>query len=270
MEKIVLITGASSGIGKATAKLLAREGFKVIGAARSIERMEDLKSVGVIPYFVDVTDERSMRSLVDYIIDEYGRIDVLINNAGFGMYGPLESISMEDAREQLEVNVFGAMRLIQLCLPYMRKQKSGRIINISSIGGKISTPFGGWYHASKFALEALSDSLRNEVKPFGIDVVVVEPGGVKSEWSETAYEQLILNATIPEYTNMTERFAVSFKRMIRGNSEPLVIANLISHALHATNPKTRYVGAHMAKTILWMRRLLPDSLFDRLLMSQLK
>src|ERR1700748_2769420 len=190
MKKVILITGASAGIGKEFAKELLKDGHIVYGAARRVEKMEDLRQLGVKVLAMDITDEASMVKGVETILKTEGKIDVLINNAGFGSYGAIEDVPISDARYQLEVNVFGGARLIQLVLPSMRKQHWGRIINISSIGGKITTPLGGWYHASKFALEGLSDSLRNEVKQFGIDVVVIEPGGVKSEWAGIAAENL--------------------------------------------------------------------------------
>src|ERR1700712_5218897 len=183
MKKVILVTGASAGMGKEFAKELLKDGHIVYGAARRTEKMEDIRQLGVKVLEMDVTDEQSMIKGVDTIIKAEGKIDVLVNNAGFGSYGPLEDVPIEDARYQLEVNVFGAARLIQLVLPSMRKHHWGRIINISSVGGKITTPFGGWYHASKFALEGMSDTLRKEVEPFGIDVVVIEPGGVKSDWA---------------------------------------------------------------------------------------
>ena len=187
MSKIVLITGASSGIGKATAKLLLKKGYIVYGAARRLDKMKDLEQLGAKLLHMDLTDDSIMVSGIEEIITCEGRIDVLINNAGFGSYGAIEDVAIESARYQLEVNVFGAARLMQLVLPYMRKAQFGKIVNISSIGGKLANPFGGWYHASKFALEALSDSLRMEIKHFGIDVILIEPGGVKSEWSDIRF-----------------------------------------------------------------------------------
>ena len=154
---IALVTGASSGIGEATARRLADDGFVVYGAARRIDRLEPLAAYGIVPLAMDVTDEASMTAGIDRILSERGRIDVLVNNAGYGSYGALEDVPLEEARRQFEVNVFGAARLMQLVLPHLRAQRSGTIINVTSMGGKIYTPLGGWYHATKFALEALSD-----------------------------------------------------------------------------------------------------------------
>lgn len=191
MGKTVLVTGASAGIGKATAILLAENGYNVYGAARGIEKMQDLRVYGIKPVVLDVTKEQSIEEGVNRIVKEAGSIDILVNNAGFGLEGAIEDVAIQEARYQLEVNVFGAMRLAQLVLPKMRENRYGKIVNISSVGGKIAFPLGGWYHASKFALEGLSDSLRMEVREFGIDVIVVEPGATKSEWGTIATDNLM-------------------------------------------------------------------------------
>jgi short-subunit dehydrogenase len=270
MKKVILITGASAGIGKEFAKELLKDGHIVYGAARKVEKMEDIRQLGVKVLQMDVTDEDSMKKGVDTILKAEGRVDVLINNAGFGSYGAVEDVPISDARYQLEVNVFGAARLIQLVLPSMRNHNWGRIINISSIGGKITTPLGGWYHASKFALEGLSDSLRNEVKQFGIDVVVIEPGGVKSEWAGIAADNLMRNSRGSLYGQLTQKFAASLKNTEAQNAEPGVIVDLVRKAIEAKQPKTRYHGGYMAGTALFMRKILPDRLFDKMLMTQLK
>jgi short-subunit dehydrogenase len=269
MMKVILITGASAGMGKEFARHLLQDGHMVYGAARRLDKMEDIKKLGVKVLEMDVTDECAMVKGVDTIIKNEGRIDVLINNAGFGSYGAIEDVPMADAKYQLDVNVFGAARLIQLVIPHMRKQHFGRIINISSIGGKITTPLGGWYHASKFALEGMSDSLRNEVSQFGIDVVVIEPGGVQSEWSDIAYENLKKISGNTAYKSFVERFGKSFRQTVDKNADPIVIVNLVRKAIDAKKPKTRYAGGYMAKPALFMRWLLPDRLFDKVLMSQL-
>src|ERR1700742_2749580 len=177
---VALVTGASSGMGKDFALRLLKEGYAVYGAARRMERMADLASAGCRVIALDVTNDASMVAAVDQIIREKGRIDVLINNGGYGQFGALEDVPMDEGRRQLETNLIGPARLVQPCLPHMRAQRYGRIFNISSIGGKLATPLGGWYHASKYGLEGYSDSLRNEVARFGIDVVVIEPGGIET------------------------------------------------------------------------------------------
>ncbi|HEY0244028.1 MAG TPA: oxidoreductase [Mucilaginibacter sp.] len=270
MKKVILITGASAGMGKEFTKDLLSDGHIVYGAARRVDKMEDIKLLGVRVLEMDVTDDASMVKGIEAIIRAEGRIDVLVNNAGFGSYGAIEDVSISDAKYQLDVNVFGAARLAQLVLPHMRKQHFGRIINISSIGGKLALPLGGWYHASKFALEALSDSLRMEVEQFGIDVVVIEPGGVKSEWAGIAADNLLKVSKNTVYGNLTKQFGDALKKTEEKNAEPKVITNLIRKAIEAKKPKTRYSGGYMAKAALFMRKLLPDRTFDKMMLSQLK
>jgi short-subunit dehydrogenase len=270
MKKVILITGASAGMGKEFTKELLNDGHIVYGAARRVDKMEDIKALGVKVLEMDVTDEASMVKGIETIVNAEGRIDVLVNNAGFGSYGAIEDVSISDAKYQLDVNVFGAARLAQLVLPHMRKQHFGRIINITSIGGKLALPLGGWYHASKFALEALSDSLRNEVAQFGIDVVVIEPGGVKSEWAGIAADNLLKVSKNTAYGTLTKQFADALKKTEEKNAEPGVIADLVRKAIEAKKPKTRYSGGYMAKVALFMRKLLPDRTFDKMMLSQLK
>lgn len=270
MKKVALITGASAGMGKETAKLLAQNGYTVYAAARRLDKMKDLEPLGIKILSMDVTDEASMVQGIQQILDAEKRIDILINNAGFGAYGTIEDVPISDAKYQLEVNVFGAMRLIQLVLPKMRENKFGKIVNISSIGGKFATPYGGWYHASKFALEALSDALRNEVKQFGIDVIVIEPGGVKSEWANIAYDNLVKNSTNSAYKETIDKLADFMKKATAKNAEPEVITKLILKSIEAKNPKFRYVGGYMAKQAVIARKLLSDKLFDKMIMGQMK
>ncbi|KAA6344611.1 Fatty acyl-CoA reductase [termite gut metagenome] len=270
MKKVVLITGASSGIGKTTAQLLLQKGYTVYGAARRIEKMNDLKQAGANILQMDVSDDNSMVKGIEKIIENEGNVDVLINNAGFGSYGAIEEVPIADARYQLEVNVFGAARLTQLVIPHMKKRQSGKIVNISSIGGKFAAPFGGWYHASKFALEALSDSLRMEVNPFGIDVIVIEPGGVKSEWGDIAMEHALKVTKEEAYKKIVQKTMESTEKLKEKITEPEVIANLIYKAITAKNPKTRYSGGFMAGITLFMRKILSDKLMDNLILSQMK
>jgi short-subunit dehydrogenase len=269
-KKVILITGTSAGMGKDFARELAKEGHIVYGAARRVEKMKDLQQFGVKILEMDVTDDASMTKSVQSILKNEGRLDVLINNAGFGSYGAIEDVNMDDARYQLEVNVFGAARLMQLVIPNMRENHYGRIINISSIGGKLALPFGGWYHASKFALEALSDSVRNEVEKFGIDVVVIEPGGVKSEWSTIAMDSLAERSGGTVYGDTVNTLTNMMKERSGKNAEPKVITDLVKEAINSKKPKTRYSGGYMAAVALFMRWLLPDRRFDKILLAQLK
>ena len=188
--KTALVTGASSGIGAATARRLARLGYTVYAAARRTDRMAALKEHGIRTEPADVTDDAALVSLADKIISATGRIDVLVNNAGYGSYGALEDVPIAEARRQFDVNVFGLARLTQLVLPHMRAQHDGYVVNVSSMGGKIWEPLGSWYHATKFAVEGLSDSLRAEVAPFGIKVVIIEPGSIRTEWGDIAADGL--------------------------------------------------------------------------------
>jgi short-subunit dehydrogenase len=271
MKKVALITGASAGMGKETAKLLAQNGYTVYGAARRIDKMEDLKAFGIKPVAMDITKDESIVACMQLILAETdGHIDVLVNSAGFGSHGAIEEVPIQDAKYQLEVNVFGAMRLTQLILPYMRENKFGKIVNISSVGGKLAGPLGGWYHASKFALEGLSDSLRNEVKPFGIDVIVIEPGAVKSEWSSIACDNLMNISGNGAYKAMATKFANVIKNSDVQSSDPIVIAELIKKAIEAKNPKARYVKGHLAQPILFTKKVTSDKIMDKILASQFK
>lgn len=270
MSKTVLITGASSGIGKATAIYLAQNGYKVYGAARRAEKLQELKKYGIKPITLDVTKDESIVACVNSILEESGSVDVLINSAGLGSYGALEDVPMDEAKNQMEINLFGATRLIQLILPSMRKKQYGKIVNISSIGGKVGLPMGSWYHASKFAIEGISDSLRNEVRQFGIDVIVIEPGGTKSEMVEIGAKDLMRVSGQTAYAGLAKSLDKMYTAIEKSASEPIVIAKLIRKGIEAKNPKTRYIGGKMAKPMLFMRKMLSDKLFDRMLMRSMK
>lgn len=271
MKKIILITGASSGIGKATAIQLAEKGATVYASARRLDKMEDLKSLGIQLVSMDVTNDISMQEVVNNILQQEGRIDVLINNAGYGSFGALEDVPLSEAKYQFEVNVFGLARLTQLVLPSMRKQKSGHIINISSMGGKFGEPHGAWYHSTKYAVEGLSDSLRMELKQFNIKVVLIEPGAIKSEWGGIATEHLLKVSGNTAYQDLVKKQVKTFERTYKLlGSEPSVVAKAITKAAFSSNPKTRYAVGGGAKLILFFRRMLSDKLFDSLMLGQLK
>jgi NAD(P)-dependent dehydrogenase (short-subunit alcohol dehydrogenase family) len=264
LAKIVLITGASSGIGEETVKRLMTAGYTVYAGARRLDRMKSLADAGAHVLALDLTDEASMTAAVNTVMQEAGRIDVLINNAGYGSYGALEDVPLEEARRQFEVNIFGLARLTQLVLPAMRAQRSGRIVNVSSIGGKFGEPFGAWYHATKFALEGLSDSLRMELYPFGIDVVVIQPGATHSEWSQIAHESLLKYSSHGPYGKGATAHANMMEEGHKGSvpAQPSVVANTIVQAVQTSKPKTRYVTGGLARTMLFMRRVLSDRGFD--------
>ncbi|KHK99421.1 short-chain dehydrogenase [Microbacterium mangrovi] len=260
--KTALVTGASSGIGESTARKLHNLGFTVYGAARRTDRLQGLGSDGIRTLAMDVTDEDSMRAGVARIVAETGRLDVLVNNAGYGSYGAIEDVPMDEARRQFDVNVFGAMRLSQLVLPHMRAQQSGTIVNISSMGGKIYTPLGGWYHGTKFAVEALSDCLRLEVAPFGIHVVVIEPGGIATEWAGIAADSLETSSASGPYARQAASVAKTLRSGANRDSSPSVVADAIAKAVTASKPRTRYAVGFGAKPLITARRLLGDRAFD--------
>ena len=270
MKKVIVITGASSGIGKATALQLIEEGHIVYGVARRIEKMQDLVQSGGHAIKIDVTNHDQVHSEIQNIIDKEGRIDVLVNNAGYAVYGPIEEITYEQARRQFDVNLFGLAEMTKAVLPTMRKQQSGKIINISSVGGKIYTPLGAWYHATKHALEGWSDCLRLEVKQFGIDVVIIEPGAIKTEFDEAMDQQFGATDNGPYQSLKSAMTKVMTNAYQPGNySEPEVIGNVISKSIQAGNPKTRYAAGKMASQTLLGRKWLSDKGFDKMIMRMI-
>lgn len=269
-QKVILLTGASSGIGYDTATRLARQGHKVYGAARRIDKMQPLKELGVIPIKMDVTDDASMIAGVNAVMEAEGRIDVLVNNAGYGYFGAIENVSMEEARKQLEVNVFGLARLTQLVIPHMRQQGSGRIVNLASIAGKLALYFGGWYHVSKFAVEGFSDALRMELKPFGIDVVIIEPGGIRTEWGVIAADHLAESSkgTVYEQAALNEANAMKYTyTRAKLLSNPSVIAKAICKGVNRRHPKARYRTGMGSHSLVFLHWLLPSKWWDGLMRS---
>ena len=229
-RKVALVTGASAGIGKAIVRRLLADGWVVYGGARRVKKMADIQSEGAKVVSLDVTDEQSMRTAVDTILSAESRIDALVNNAGYGSYGAIEDVEIDEARRQFEVNVFGLARLTQLALPSMREAGSGTIVNISSMGGRIWMPIGGWYHATKHALEVLSDALRLETKPFGIRVVVVQPGAIESEWAEISANNLEEQSRGSVYGAFVEPMAFLLRHYDTAAS-PDVVAKAVSKAV---------------------------------------
>ncbi len=273
-KKVILITGASSGIGFETAKILAKQGHIVYGTSRRMERLEKAKEFGIIPLELDVELGESCTNCVNKVIEKEGKIDILINNAGYGSYGPIETVSIEDAKKQFEVNVYGLIRITKLVIPYMRKQKSGRIINVSSAGGRVTTYLGGWYHASKYALEALSDSLRMELKGFGIKVSIIEPGGIKSNWGVITADNLLKSSKNSPYEEESKKVANIYKKLYGGKSnlltKPKIVAKKISKAVNKKHPKTRYLFGFGAKLMVFMHWLLPNKAFDSIMKNMYK
>ena len=268
-SKVILITGASSGIGYDTAAALAKQGHKVYAAARRMEKMEPLRQQGVVPIRMDVTDTASLEAGLNTVMEAEGRIDVLINNAGYGYFGAIENVSMEEARRQVEVNVFGLARLCQLVLPIMRSQGSGRIINTSSVAGKSVLYYGGWYHVTKYSVEAFSDALRIEMKPFGIDVVMIEPGGIKTEWGHIAADHLAESSKGTAYEKTGLQEAENFHWMYESNylSQPSVVTKTMCKAVNSRRPRARYRTGAFANTIVFFHWLLPTRCWDAVVRS---
>jgi NAD(P)-dependent dehydrogenase (short-subunit alcohol dehydrogenase family) len=263
--RVALVTGGSSGIGECTVRELLRAGFTVYTAARRVERMQALADEGAHVFAMDVTDDAAMVGGIDRILAEQGRIDVLVNNAGYGSYGAVEDVPIDEARRQFEVNVFGLGRLTQLVTPSMRRQGSGRIINISSIGGKFYEPFGAWYHAAKFAVEGFSDSLRLELRPFGVDVVIIEPGPIITEWNEIARDSLLERSgdtAYGRYARRAHKVLTAFDQPGHA-SKPEAVARKIRKAATTRHPAPRYPVGRGARMITGSRDHLPDRVFDQ-------
>lgn len=274
ISRAVLITGCSTGIGRATALRLVKAGHRVYASARRLESIADLAASGCELLALDVCDEASMQAAVARVEGAEGAVGALINNAGYGSEGPIEEVSMEEVRRQFETNVFGLLRLTQLALPRMRAQRWGRIVNISSMGGRLTLPGGGAYHATKYALEALSDALRFEVRGSGIDVVVVQPGPIKTEFGNTAVAKVeAIAAASPDYAAFRAALTQQIRNAYEGPlaalaAEPDAVAKAIEKAITATTPKTRYVITAAAHTMMAVRRWLPDRAWDGFLRTQ--
>ena len=265
-SRAVLVTGCSSGIGFATAELLAVHGWHVYASARRVEALSELH--GCTHLELDVTDDDSMRAAVERIEQEHGAVGCLVNNAGYSLSGAVESVPLDEARAQFETNLFGLARLTQLVLPGMRAQGWGRVINVSSMGGRLTVPGGGWYHASKHAVEALSDALRFEVAGFGVDVVVIEPGLIRTRFAERAVGEIPMgeqpygrfNAAVGAAT--AGAYEGGLARLLGGDAN--TVADTIVRALEAKRPRTRYKVTPSAHLFIGLRRLLPDRAWDAL------
>ena len=273
-QKVVLITGASSGIGKVSAKMFAEKGYITYATARRPETFPDLQALGCQTLCLDVTDEASMVAAVKEIESKHGAVDILVNNAGYAQGGPLEELSMDEMRRQFETNVFGLLRLIQLVLPGMRRQGWGRIINVSSVGGEVIMPGAGAYVMSKFAVEALTDVLRYEVKMFGVQVISIQPGGVSTNFGEAGRATFNPGKPDSPYAKFRENL-VTFMSQVDQNGRspgmpPEQVAGAIFHAASADHPHTRYKVGLLAKMLPRLRRLLPDHLWDRILATQFR
>ena len=270
MGKVILITGASTGIGREAAILLGRQGHHVYAGARRLERMADLAERaggGVTAVEMDVTEDGDNERAVDQVIRNEGRIDVLINNAGFGLYGPIEDLPIDDARYQFEVNLFGLAHLTQLVLPHMRTQGSGRIVNVSSMVGKVFMPLGSWYDSTKHALEGWSDCLRLETAPFGIQVVLIEPGAIKTEFDDVRMAQLETLPADSAYRSQIDRFKllVDAPPDLDRQTPPEVVARVYAKAATTRRPRRRYVTGKYARSWMFVRRWLGDGAYELIL-----
>lgn len=231
-----------------------------------MDKLQELTNFGIIPLSMDVTKEYSCQAAIQRILTERGTLDILINNAGYGSYGAVEDVPLLEAQHQLEVNVFGAIRLTKLVLPVFRKQHSGRIIMVTSIAGRITGPMGGWYHASKYALEALSDALRMETAPFGVQVSIVEPGLVKTPWGHIAAEHLQATSQLGPYGALATKMAEGINRLYESRwvSKPEDVAKTVFLAANATQPQARYLTGSGAYLLLFLHAILPTGIFDAL------
>jgi NAD(P)-dependent dehydrogenase (short-subunit alcohol dehydrogenase family) len=268
-RRVALVTGASSGIGKATAIALRSAGFTTYASARNPQTLSDLAAKGCHVLQLDITDEASMLTAVRSIEATHGAISVLVNNAGYNQIGPLEELMMEEIRRQFETNVFGLLRMCQLVLPGMRQQHYGRMINVGSIGGTFTTPGNGAYHASKYAVESFTDALRCEVKPFGVDVVLIQPTGVRTPFVEKLYALMPQTGSDSPYAAFKRNMEAQVQQMFAENAwgilTPEAVAKVIVKAAVVRRPRTRYKVGLGGKIFFWMRRLLPDRAWDALM-----
>lgn len=268
VSRAVLITGCSTGIGRVTAERLADNGWKVYATARDVEKIRPLADRGCELLPLDVTDEASTRAAVEEVEGREGAVGVLVNNAGYSQSGAVEEVPMEKVRRQFETNVFGLVRVCQLALPGMRRQGWGRIVNISSMGGRFTFPGGGYYHATKHAVESISDALRFEVAGFGVKVVVIEPGLIRTSFADTATGSMEEPARSSPYAGFTAAVAKAtrdnYERgpILKLGGGPETVAAAIERAITADRPRTRYAVTPSAHLFIWLHRLLPDRAWD--------
>ena len=268
VSKAVLITGCSTGIGRASAEHLAARGWRVYATARKLDSIQGLEARGCRLLALDVTDEESMAGAVGAVEEAEGAVGVLVNNAGYSQSGAIEQVPLDQVRRQFETNVFGLIRMCQLVLPGMRRQRYGRIVNLSSMGGKLTFPGGGIYHATKHAVEAISDALRFEVRGFGVDVVAIEPGLIKTQFADTAvgsigvregpyaeFEQAVAKSTAGAYEGPVGRLG----------GGPETVARAIERAIASERPRPRYPVTPSARFFMGIRRMLPDRAWDAFL-----
>jgi NAD(P)-dependent dehydrogenase (short-subunit alcohol dehydrogenase family) len=266
-QKVVLITGTAYGIGKSTAELLIDKGHIVYGGDILVEENLYLNDIGGTALEMDVTNQEHIDKAINQIISEQGRVDVLVNNAGLGVYGAIEDVSMEDIYYQYDVNLFGLARVTKAVLPYMREKESGLIINISSVLGETYGPLAGWYLSTKHALEGWSDALRVELKEFDIDVVVVQPGAINTNFSNVTKTYIDKYRENSAYQHLYgEPITDTGNDVLSNQSDPIVIAKVINKAMNARNPKTRYAAGAYSKIGIFLRKIMTDKMFDRFIL----
>ena len=266
-QKVVLITGTAYGIGKSTAELLIDKGHIVYGGDILVEENLYLNDIGGTALEMDVTNQEHIDKAINQIISEQGRVDVLVNNAGLGVYGAIEDVSMEDIYYQYDVNLFGLARVTKAVLPYMREKESGLIINISSVLGETYGPLAGWYLSTKHALEGWSDALRVELKEFEIDVVVVQPGAINTNFSNVTKTYIDKYRENSAYQHLYgEPITDTGNEVLSNQSDPIVIAKVINKAMNARNPKTRYAAGAYSKIGIFLRKIMTDKMFDRFIL----
>ena len=266
-QKVVLITGTAYGIGKSTAELLIDKGHIVYGGDILVEENLYLNDIGGTALEMDVTNQEHIDKAINQIISEQGRVDVLVNNAGLGVYGAIEDVSMEDIYYQYDVNLFGLARVTKAVLPYMREKQSGLIINISSVLGETYGPLAGWYLSTKHALEGWSDALRVELKEFDIDVVVVQPGAINTNFSNVTKTYIDKYRENSAYQHLYgEPITDTGNDVLSNQSDPIVIAKVINKAMNARNPKTRYAAGAYSKIGIFLRKIMTDKMFDRFIL----
>lgn len=270
-KKVILITGASSGIGKQTALDLLAAGYTVYGGARRVGAMSEITALGGHALSLDVTDDVSMQAAVAQVLDAEGRIDVLVNNAGYGLYGAVEDIPMEAVRQQIDTNIIGLARMTQLVLPGMREQGSGRIINISSVGGTIHTPLGAYYHGTKFFVEGFTNTMRLEVEDRGIFMVVVAPGIIDTGFGDVLGEEITRHSGTGPYADMVKKMISAAQNpspSLKG-SHPKVISDAIRRGIEDAKPRTIYRAGKFGYVLPLLRRILPHRMFDRAMKSMI-
>lgn len=267
---IALVTGASSGLGEAITRQIEKDNFYVLATGRRMQELEKLRSANVEPFMLDVTKSEDVKAAIDYLCKTKGGIDLVVNSAGYGYYSTIEEGSVEDVQRLFDVNYFGTMRVIQEVLPHMRKRQGGTIINISSVVGQVALPAQGYYCSTKHAIEAFSDSLRMEVKQFGIKVVIIEPGPIKTGFDKIALDSLKKSHKIKDYNKLVSAMGKSVVEAYADAIDPSSIAHAVHKILSTKNPKRRYVVGGSAKLMIFIKNKLGDVVLDPMLYRALK